>query len=236
MQRIQNAARKAKRMMPSKTEGAVWRTLSLLAIFGLIFLVQAIVGVDESVLKAGLVKPLTKEGEFWRILTAPFMHASLRHLWMNAMSAFLFGLLVELYGGQWLLLPLFLLSAIGGSLASLWLLAAPSVGASGGIVGFLGFLLTAWIRRRRSLPKDFGVDLAKAIIPTAVIGLLAWRQIDNAAHLGGFITGALVGLVCFAPSEGKLPIPKPAFAISFDRISQISIACAASWTLISLVK
>jgi membrane associated rhomboid family serine protease len=208
----------------------------LLVLFGLVYLVQFLVGVDESIFKAGLIKPLTRNGEFWRLLTAPLMHGSLRHLWMNVTAALFFGLLVELYGGQWLLLPLFCLSAMGGSLASLWLLSAPSVGASGGIVGFLGFLLVAWLRRRRSQPKDFGVDLAKAIIPTALIGLIGWRQIDNAAHLGGFMTGAIVGLVCFVPSEGKLPIPKTSFAVSLDRLSQFCIACAASWTLFALIR
>ena len=78
--------------------------------------------------------------------------------------------------------------------------------------------------------------LAKAIVPTVIIGLIAWRQIDNAAHLGGFLTGAIIGLACFFPSEGKLPLPSSSLTSRLDRVSQYSIGCAACWALISLVK
>jgi len=236
MQHLQIAKRRSEKSQSSQTKEAIWRSLGLVAIFVIIFTAQVLVGVDESVTRAGLVKSITREGEYWRLATAPFMHASANHLLMNAYAAFFFGLLVELYGGQWLLLPLFMASALGGSVASLLLLSSASVGASGGLMGFLGFLLIAWIRRGRSLPKDFGIGLAKAIVPTAVIGLLAWRQIDNAAHLGGFLTGAVIGAVCFSPSSGKLPLPSSKFTNRLDRASQFSIACAACWVLFALVK
>jgi membrane associated rhomboid family serine protease len=236
MQRLQNAKRRSEKTQSFHTKEAIWRSLGLVAIFVVIFVVQVLIGVDESVMRAGLVKSVTREGEYWRLITAPFMHASARHLLMNAYAAFFFGILVELYGGQWLLLPLFLASAIGGSVASLLLLSAASVGASGGLMGFLGFLLVAWLRRGRSLPKDFGIGLAKAIVPTAVIGLVAWRQIDNAAHLGGFLTGAVIGVACFLPSSGKLPLPSTSLTNRLDRVSQFSIGCAACWALFALVK
>jgi membrane associated rhomboid family serine protease len=236
MQRIQNPKRKAKRAQSSNTKEAIWRSIGLVLLFVIIFIVQVLVGVDESVMRAGLVKSVTSEGQFWRLVTAPFMHASAKHLLMNAYATFFFGILIELYGGQWLLLPLFLMSCIGGSVASLFLLSATSVGASGGLMGFLGFLVIAWLRRGRSLPKDFGLDLAKALVPTVIIGLIAWRQIDNAAHLGGFLTGAVIGLACFFPSVGKLPLPSSTLTNRLDRASQFSICGAACWVLISLVK
>ncbi len=224
------------RKVAGHTKEAVWRTFGLIGILLAVFVVQWIVGLDESILRAGLVKPLVRDGDVWRLLTAALMHGSIKHLLANATGILLFGLFIELYGGQWLILPLFVLSALGGNLTSLYLNPHPSLGASGGVMGFLGFLLVMRLRRKELLPDGFGADLAKAIIPTAIVGAVAWSHIDNAAHLGGFLVGAAVGAVIFLPDQDTLPPPRPARGRTLDRGGQFLLTLFAIWTIVALMK
>lgn len=148
---------------------------------------------EETITAAALLKPL--EGEYWRLLTCGAVHAGLLHILFNGMAFKSVGQILErFYGGRVLLLTFFL-SVLGGSIASVTLMPGkPSVGASGGILGLVGFLLVVGLRHRGSLPADFAKSIIRSVLFMVALGFLARDYIDNAAHAGGFVTGCLIAL------------------------------------------
>jgi membrane associated rhomboid family serine protease len=189
-------------------DAVLWRTWSLSAAWVLLFAIQVVVGLDSSIEKAGLVKPKVWQGELWRLLAGPMLHGNFWHIWTNATSGIMLALLIERTAHRHVLLPLWLLGALGGSLCSLTLFPdTTSVGASGGLLAFVGFLAVLGWKRKHLLPPQFAGNILRSIAFMAVFGLLAWSVIDNAAHLGGALTGALVGYWLCRNQEGALPLP-----------------------------
>jgi membrane associated rhomboid family serine protease len=146
--------------------------------------------------RLGAMNPLAvAEGQYWRLFTAMFLHAGLLHLLLNMYGLWLFGSVIERALGTWRFAGIYLASGVLASVTSL-LFADPrsvSVGASGAIFGLLG----AWVAynfRRRSSP------LASANLRTAalIVGLnlflgFAVPGVDNLAHVGGLVAGAVAG-------------------------------------------
>ncbi|HZI93225.1 MAG TPA: rhomboid family intramembrane serine protease [Patescibacteria group bacterium] len=139
----------------------------------------------------------TIHGEYWRLVTYAFLHGGLLHILMNSWALLSVGPLIEdIYGASKFYL-VYLLTGVGAGLASLlWHLGsgAFSVGASGSIFGLIG-LAAVWGWRRGG---SVGEGIRGQMVQWAVYGLamgflLPGFQIDNAAHLGGLITGALMG-------------------------------------------
>ena len=193
-----------------------WRIYAFALAWVLLFLIQVFVGMDDAVARAALVKPRVLAGEPWRLLTGTMLHGNLMHIFMNVSAWLSLAPLVERSASRHLLPLAWLLSALGGSLASLLLLPqATSVGASGGLMGLLGFLAVMGWRRRALLPPDLGRSVLRSIGLMAVFGALAWAVIDNAGHGGGLLTGALLGAWVFRDPEGGLPVPdSPALRVA----------------------
>src|SRR5918993_2699007 len=133
--------------------------------------------------------PLTVNGEWWRLLTATALHANLLHLLLNAVALWYAGRIAEPLFGRTAFLVLYLLSGLGGSVASLWWQPfVTGVGASGAIFGVYGGI-GAWLMvRHRSMPAQAGAPLAGGLV--AIIGynlLFGFFQqnVDIAAHVGG---------------------------------------------------
>ncbi|MEM6916280.1 MAG: rhomboid family intramembrane serine protease [Verrucomicrobiota bacterium] len=147
---------------------------------------------------AALVRDaVLQDGEWWRVITAGLMHGNLIHIFFNGMALFSLGRVIVALVSPALLNAVFLISVITGSLTSFWLGTAPvSVGASGGILGLLGFLLVVTHRFKGQLPDYLQSNLIQSTIVVALFGLLGARFIDNAAHAGGLIGGVLFGLIC----------------------------------------
>ena len=168
-------------------------------------------GIEE----AGLVKSLVREGEWWRLLTAPFLHGNILHLLMNASALAYLGKRVEVFA-RWPHLPLiFLFSAVIGGEASARFIAAPSVGASGGLMGLLGFLLVFETLHEKLVPRRARRRLVAGVLLTGLIGIIGFRYIDNAAHIGGLIAGVAYGAIVF-PSSASPHRPR---STSTDRIA-----------------
>ncbi len=136
--------------------------------------------------------PFVKMGDYYRLLTAAFMHANIAHLIFNMYALWIIGMQLESFIGKWRYLVVYLFSAISGSLLSVIVTPnAVSVGASGAIFGLLGALLYFGYHYRVYL----GTVIKSQIIPLIVINLLLGFMvpgIDNAAHIGGLIGGALM--------------------------------------------
>jgi membrane associated rhomboid family serine protease len=113
---------------------------------------------------------------------------------------------VELLFGRLFLPVLFLSSALAGSLFSLFLSHAPSVGASGGILGLAGFLAVA-VRHRKGVylsATDRGAMqhmVATIACLAAFAGIVAFDLVDSAAHLGGLLAGLGCGAIVRDPER-----------------------------------
>ena len=171
-------------------------SLTLLACIIVVGIVQPISG--NSVKIAGLVKPAVRNGEIWRLFTATLMHANITHFWMNSLALIFLSKVIE-HTVQRAFVPLiFLLTAPVGSLFSVFLYPnTTSIGASGGIMGLLGFItIAAYFDRTRYPPKYFR-HMIEAIVSTGALGLFGFAFIDNAAHLGGLVGGLVLGWFLF---------------------------------------
>lgn len=147
--------------------------------------------------------PYTADGQWWRLLSAAFLHGGLVHLAVNMFTLADVGRLCERLFGWRRFLVLYLLSGLAGSAASVWWNPqVNSVGASGALFGVLGALLVFMLDRRNGI--DPGAMKAHAATMAVFIGYgvvngLASTGIDNAAHLGGLAAGAVLGFALGRP-------------------------------------
>lgn len=152
-------------------------------------------GGEKSIFLAGFDKQLFLDGQYWRILTGTTLHGGLIHLAFNSYALYILGRLIEILSNRVHLAIVFLLSAIGGGILSLiFLPEGNSVGASGGIIGFLGYLTVYGFKRRKLLSNDFLKSMLFNVAFIAFIGIFVLPNVDNFGHLGGFLTGAIYGV------------------------------------------
>ena len=134
------------------------------------------------------------------MFTAPLLHGGWIHLVMNGAGLLYLGKRLEVFA-RWPHLPLvFLFAAAVGGEASARFIAAPSVGASGGLMGWLGFLLVFETLHARLVPRSARRRLLAGLALTGLIGLVGYRYIDNAAHLGGLLAGMTYAAIVFPRS------------------------------------
>jgi rhomboid protease GluP len=149
----------------------------------------------------GLARPdLWQSGEYWRLLTATFLHIGAAHLVMNSLGLWAVGRLVEWWFGAGRMLVIYLLAGVAGFVLSA--VAGPpaalSAGASGAIMGLLGALV--WFRyasplRDRLPGKPFFLVLAATVVSDGVL----FYMMDNWAHFGGFAGGLIAAAVVGLP-------------------------------------
>lgn len=141
-----------------------------------------------------LFRPLVADGEWWRMITAGFLHGNLMHVGVNSFVLYLLGGQTERVVGSSRFLILYTASLLGGSFASLNFGHGFSVGASGAVWGLLGAQVALAYGRPPVLPKS----IAEAMKPMAKqnilinVGISFLPGIDAAAHFGGGLTGAAV--------------------------------------------
>ena len=156
--------------------------------------------------------PATQDGEWWRLGSALFLHFGVLHLVMNMWALWDGGQLVERMYGHLRFAAIYFISGITGNLLSLVSHHGQAIsgGASGAIFGVYGALLVClWRERRHLQPREFrwlfwGASGFAAL--TIVLGLLI-PGIDNAAHVGGFLTGLLSGVVLARALEAGQTLP-----------------------------
>lgn len=172
-------------------------TLIFLGTIVAVFFAQMSVGIDESVDAAGFVRTeIESNGQYWRLLTVGALHGSFLHIFLNGNALYGLGGIVEYLSNRAHLAIVFVLSILGGSLASLFF--GPfekAVGASGGILGVFGYLLIYAYRRKQQLPPDFLKSLLINVAFIAGFGVIAYQLVDNFAHGGGFLVGAIYGFI-----------------------------------------
>ena len=153
-----------------------------------------------------LDKRAVASGEIWRLWTVTLLHdpSNLLHLLFNMYALYLAGPIVERLYGSTMTVIFYLVCALGGSLGSFGFGSdAPSVGASGAIFGLFGIILIATRTHNPALDRNsrnFVTQLGTILLINIVFGIAAAGYIDNFAHIGGFITGALLG-IAFVPGR-----------------------------------
>lgn len=191
-----------------QSEAAVpYFTYLLLGLLVAVTLCQMNVSIQESRALAGLEKAdFWQRGEYWRILTSATLHGGILHIFFNGQALLGFGGLIEYLSNRAHLLLVFVLAIVGGGLCSLiFMPEGNSIGASGGIMGLLGYLAIYGYRRKRQLPPDFLKNMLINLGFIAAFGLIAYQIIDNFAHLGGFLAGAVYGFVQVPRDLNKNP-------------------------------
>jgi membrane associated rhomboid family serine protease/catechol 2,3-dioxygenase-like lactoylglutathione lyase family enzyme len=180
----------------------MWPVVTL-TIAGLVIAVTVIewwVGVMRAIEVAALVKPATRNGEWWRLVSASYLHISFGHLAGNIFGLVMLGRLVEMYDGCLRVALVYFVSVLGCSLASLWISPFTALGASGGVIGLAGYLLVVVGRSQSQAPRFLRMPLMGVFLQIIASGLIGYLLggIDNAGHAGGIAAGALVGLVVLA--------------------------------------
>jgi rhomboid protease GluP len=153
------------------------------------------------------------EGQSWRVLSYMFVHVGAVHLGMNMWCLLSFGPLIERLYGNVAFAWIYVLSGVGGGLASLvWNPTVVSAGASGAIFGIIGGLGAFLLAHRRAIPLEVLVPLRSTTSGFVLFNLFFGAMmpgIDNAAHVGGLVTGFVVGLALqrrWPPSRDPLGV------------------------------
>ena len=211
-------------------------TIALIIAIAAVAFVQVATGFDESALSAGFVKPLfLRNHEYWRIVTGATTHGSVLHVVMNCYAFYSFGRIFEMLSNRAHLATVFLLSAIGGGILSLAFQPdGISVGASGGIVGLIGYLAVYAFRRRQFISPEFRKSLLINIGFILVFGLALYQVIDNFGHIGGLITGAVYGFLQI-PSDSHIDPRETSSAVHFAGLAALGIYIAACCFSILLI-
>ena len=183
---------------------APYMTITLIAINVLIFLIESMVGESESTataLKFGAIyMPKIKEGQWYRFLTACFVHFGYEHIAGNMLALFAIGPYVERFFGHVRFTILYILAGLSGS-GFVYLMEQRSgdynitAGASGAIFGLFGVLIIFAFNRemRETFP-----------LPRVILGLILMfvpsfteEGISMNGHIGGFVGGTVVGFIMY---------------------------------------
>jgi membrane associated rhomboid family serine protease len=180
-------------------------------------------------------------GEYWRLLSALFLHAGWMHLCLNAAVLVAFGSAIERLWGRTRAVLLFVAAGIGGNWLSAYLGVrfgdgvTESVGASGGVFGLLaGYWLSAisvHLPKHRRFKLQLIVLVSLIILTDISIGLLTTNEpfalfigahIDNWAHIGGLVVGLALGWFLKPPSWSKsvAPLRPPSVIAPTDKNAQ----------------
>ena len=165
-------------------------------------------------------------GQWWRLITAGFLHGGLMHILMNSWVLFDLGAQVEGTYGTSRYLVFYFVSTVTGFLASFYWSASLSIGASAGIFGLIGAMIAMGVRDRSSYGSAVRGLYIRWAIYGLLMGLLPFFAIDNAAHLGGLAGGFVAAYIAGTPgfSRGK------------ERVWQIAAGLAVAVTAVAFIE
>lgn len=188
---------------------------------------------------------INQQHQWWRFVTPMFVHVNLLHLLVNMYSLWMIGPYVEKLYGSAKFVFFWVVTGVAGVVASYLTVRAPgtplgplarfvfkaqdgpSAGASGALFGLIGVLFVFGIRYRKELPdgfkRAFGTGLLPVIMINLFIGFLGRSFIDNAAHLGGLLSGAILGLVVTYRRPGE----RSSLAVAWQVVQIASLVLVA---------
>lgn len=174
-------------------------TFCLIAVNVVIYLLNTV--FDGALNREGTMSTIFVLGykQYWRVLTACFLHGNFMHIFSNMVTLLFIGMFLEERVSRKLYLANYLLAGLGGNLVSLYYkytnqIFAGTIGASGAIFGLDGFLLAKSLFPSKTMAGVHPVRVIVMIALSIGSGRSADR-VDNAAHVGGLLTGFVVGMV-----------------------------------------
>jgi membrane associated rhomboid family serine protease len=162
--------------------------------------------LSDAAREGAVSKVAVANGDFYRLLTAGFLHADITHLIFNMLSLWFLGQLLEPQFGHVRFVLIFLVSVLSGSLAII-VTDSAGLGASAGVFGLLGAgLVSMWLSGYSINPAENGLALWLGINV-----VLSFRPgISLAGHIGGLIGGAIAaGVLHFVTQQARLKEPGP---------------------------
>ena len=185
-------------------------TFILILINVLVFLVSDLTGYSQDVmhmldLGAAYTPLITEGGEVYRLFTSMFLHFGIAHLLNNMLVLFVLGSRLERAAGKIRFLVIYLLGGVAGNVISLLLELdsgdySVSAGASGAVFAVMGAMIYIVVRNRGWLE-----DLSwRQIVVMALFSLyfgFASSGVDNAAHVGGLISGGILAVILYHPGR-----------------------------------
>lgn len=151
------------------------------------------------ILFGGKFGPLLQAGQWWRLVTAGFLHGGILHILMNSWVLFDLGAQVEEIYGTSRLIVFYFAATVLGFLASAWWSPGLSVGASAGLFGLIGAMIALGLRHRNAMGDAIRGLYVRWAIYGLLFGLLPGLRVDNAAHLGGLAAGFGVAWLAGTP-------------------------------------
>jgi len=206
-------------------------TYSLMGLNIVLFIIMIISGVHLMEPTVGDIadwggnyKPYTISGEWWRLITSTFIHVGIIHLLLNMYALYQAGIYLEPMLGRAMFTVAYLCTGVLASVCSIWWRGDESVsaGASGAVFGLYGVFLA--LLSTNLIPKALRNSLLQSIAIFIIYNLLYGAKseaVDNAAHIGGFISGLIFGYAYFF--SFKKPGFKPAMAIGLVAVITVAI-------------
>lgn len=176
-------------------------TLALLAINVVIFVLSNLAFGWMYEKGAMITEVVLRDGQYYRLFAAMFLHADLQHLINNMLMLVLGGAIVENYTGHAFYFFLYVLSGLFGNMISMAYeikngLSWVSVGASGAIMGLVGFVVVWILVNRKTFVRSRNLMIRLILLGVFVIEACFFQRGANiAAHTGGFATGAVLGVI-----------------------------------------
>ena len=180
---------------------ASYVTMALVAINVVVFVISNLFAPFLYSLGMMYTPAVLQNGEYHRLITAMFLHQDINHLFNNMMMLLLVGAIIEHYLGHVAYVIMYFAAGIFGNLLSMayevkngldWI----SLGASGAVMGIVGFLVVWLIINRKTLVKDKSMLIRLIFLLLFVIDSCFFQQGANTiAHLGGFIAGFVFGII-----------------------------------------
>ncbi|HUI57333.1 MAG TPA: rhomboid family intramembrane serine protease [Bryobacteraceae bacterium] len=167
------------------------------------------------------------DGQWWRLVTAGFLHGGLFHILMNSWVLFDLGANVEEIYGPSRMWVIYFCSSFFGFLVSAWWNPAVSIGASAGLCGLVGAMIALGVRHRNPAGDAIRTMYIRWAVYILLMGLLPFFNIDNAAHLGGLVAGFCVAYVAETP--GRIGSPT-------ERLWQVASWFCIILTVVSFLK
>jgi rhomboid protease GluP len=172
--------------------GISWMVLTAAGKGGGLAILWGLSGVGQYRLGMSIPFPyLVLTNEWWRVVTAMFLHGGLIHIGFNMMALMQFGPAIEeLYGSARYLFIYVLTGAFGFLVSARF--GNFSLGASGALLGLVGVMLAVTTKRGGTQMRDLRSRLISSVVILFVIGFMG-MGIDNYAHGGGLLAGFLLG-------------------------------------------
>jgi len=211
--RVAEIQQETVKVLSDAAKARAWFTRGIIACIAIPSVLEVFTGLDHAVAVASVDRVAVEGGAWWRLLSGTYLHGSLYHFIGNMSALFLYGSILESKTSPLRLPLVYLLSCLGGSFASVALPPdVQSVGASGGVVGIIGYLFLFSRRQEVKFPAAFRGATASVFVGLITAGLAGFWFIDNAGHAGGALTGIVLAALIvdaarnFGEEEVHLPI------------------------------